>query len=218
MNQGLLVDTTGVAVTVPVCPPPVTVSDTVVLRDTLPEVPVRVTVATPNVAVLDAAKVAVTELPVVAVDGLKDTVTPLGNPVATKLTAPVKLVRLIATEVEPLAPRAAETAAAEPSVKSLVPVPVTVNETLVDFDSEPEVPVSVTVAATRVAVLEAVKVAVTVLPVVAPLGLNATVTPLGRPLALIVTAPVKFVRLIATEVEPLAPRATDSVPGDAATL
>ena len=33
---------------------------------------------------------------------------------------------------------------------------------------------------------------------VAPDGLNATVTPLGSPLALIVTAPVKLVRVMAT--------------------
>ncbi len=48
--------------------PAVTVSDTEVLRVTVPEVPVMVTVAAPSVAVLDAVNVAVTELPVVAVD------------------------------------------------------------------------------------------------------------------------------------------------------
>ena len=85
-------------------------------------------------------------------------------------------------------------------MKSLVTVPVTVSDTDVVRDSEPEVAVSVTVAVPSVAVLDAVNVAVTELPVVAADGLNATVTPAGSPLALIVTAPVKLVRLIAMVV------------------
>ena len=60
-------------------------------------------------------------------------------------------------------------------------------------------------------------VAVTELPVVAADGLNATVTPVGSPDALIVTAPVKLVRVMATVVAAVAPRATDNEPGDAAT-
>ena len=63
LNQGLLVATTGVAVSVPPGPVPVTVSATVVVRDVVPEVAVNVTVAAPSVAVLDAVNVAVTELP-----------------------------------------------------------------------------------------------------------------------------------------------------------
>ena len=50
------------------------------VRVSVPEVAVNVTVAAPSVAVLDAVNVAVTELPVVAVDGLNATVTPLGSP------------------------------------------------------------------------------------------------------------------------------------------
>jgi len=75
----------------------------------------------------------------------------------------------------------------------------------------------VTVAEPTVAVPEAVNVAVTELPVVAVEGLNATETPDGSPLALMVTAPVKLVRVMATVVGTLAPRVTDNVPGDAAT-
>ena len=59
---------------------PVTVSDTVVVRVSDPEVAVSVTVAAPSVAVPEAVNVAVTELPVVAVDGLNATVTPAGSP------------------------------------------------------------------------------------------------------------------------------------------
>jgi hypothetical protein len=196
---------------------PVTVSPTVVVRDNVPEVAVSVTVAAPSVAVLDAVKVAVTELPVVAADGLNATVTPLGNPLAANDTAPVKFVRLIATDVPALAPRATDTGPAEATVKSLVGVPVTVRPTVVERVSEPDVAVNVMVAAPSVAVAEALKVAVTELPVVAPEGLNATVTPDGNPEALIVTAPVKLVRLMAIVVGMLALRATDNVPGDAAT-
>ena len=50
---------------------PVTVSDTGVVRDSVPEVAVSVTVAAPSVAMLDAVNVAVTELPVVALDGIE---------------------------------------------------------------------------------------------------------------------------------------------------
>ena len=50
------------------------------VRVSEPEVAVSVTVAAPSVAVLDAVNVAVTELPVVAADGLNATVTPAGSP------------------------------------------------------------------------------------------------------------------------------------------
>jgi hypothetical protein len=187
-----------------------------VVRVMEPEVAVMVTVAAPSVAVLEAVNVAVTELPVVAVDGLNATVTPLGKPDALIDTAPVKLVRLMAMAALPLAPRATLKGAGVPSVKS--PVPVTVSDTDVVRMTAPEVAVSVIGAVPSVAVLEAVNVAVTELPVVAADGLNATVTPLGSPEALIWTAPVKLVRLMAIEVLPLAPRATDNDAGDGDTV
>ena len=114
LNHGLLVDTTGVAVSVPPVPPLVTVSATVVVRVVVPDVAVIVTVAAPSVAVLEAVNVAVTELPVVAVDGLKATVTPVGSPVALIVTAPVKLVRVMAIVDAPLAPRATDSEPGEP--------------------------------------------------------------------------------------------------------
>ena len=90
---------------------PVTVSDTEVVRDSVPEVAVNVTVAAPRVAVLDAVNVAVTELPVVAVDGLNATVTPAGQSLTRScVTAPVKLVRVMATVVAARARRAPPTA------------------------------------------------------------------------------------------------------------
>ena len=56
----------------------------------LPEVPVTVIVTVPVVAVLLA--VSVNELVLAVLTGLKDAVTPLGNPLADKLTLPLKPV------------------------------------------------------------------------------------------------------------------------------
>jgi len=72
----------------------------------VPLVPVTVTVAPPSVAVLDAASVNVELVPVFGVVGLNAAVTPLGKPVAAKLTPPVNPpVRAIFTVLIPLAPR-----------------------------------------------------------------------------------------------------------------
>jgi len=60
----------------------------VVAFDKLPDVPVIVTVTVPVAAVLLAVNV--NELVLVVLAGLKDTLTPLGNPVADKLTLPLK--------------------------------------------------------------------------------------------------------------------------------
>jgi hypothetical protein len=115
-----------------------------------------------------------------------------------------------------VAPRATEVAAPGPMVKSLPAV--TVSDTGVERVTEPEVPLRVTVAPPSVAVPDAVNVAVTEFPVVAVDGLNATVTPLGKPLAVKLTAPVKLVREMAIVVLAVPPRASDSDPGEAATV
>ncbi len=62
---------------------------TVAVSFSFPDVPVTVTVDVPPVAVLAAVSVRALEL--VALAGLKDAVTPLGRPDATRLTAPLKL-------------------------------------------------------------------------------------------------------------------------------
>ena len=64
-----------------------TVSESGVLADKLPEVPVMVTLAVPVVAVLDADRVSTLE-PVVEL-GLKDAVTPLGSPETESATLPL---------------------------------------------------------------------------------------------------------------------------------
>ena len=91
---------------------------------------------------------------------------------------------------------------------------------VVEWTSEPEVPVTVTVAVPVVAVPEAVSVRVDVtLPLaggVTGLGENAAVTPLGRPDALNVVAELKLLRLVMVIVlAPLLPCAMDSEEGDA---
>ena len=135
------------------------------------------------------------------------------------VTAPVKLVRVIAIVDAPLAPRATES---EPGDAAIVKVCVWTSFTVSDTDvvrvNVPEVAVSVTDAAPSVAVPDAVNVAVTELPVVAVDGLNATVTPAGSPVALMVTAPVKLVRAMATVVAALAPRVTDTAAGEGVTV
>jgi hypothetical protein len=74
----------------------------------------------------------------------------------------------------------------------------------------------VTVAAPVAAVLDAVSVRVELAPV-ADAGLKLAVTPLGNPLAVKATAPVKPPeRVMAIDEVPFEPRATESVPGDAA--
>ena len=69
-----------------------------------------------------------------------------------KLTAPVKLVRLMAMTELAVEPRVTEVALPGPTVKS--PVPVTVSDTEVVRDNVPDVAVKVTVAGPRVAVLD----------------------------------------------------------------
>ena len=65
-----------------------TVRETVVVFDKLPEAPVMVTVAVPVAAALLAVSVNV--LALVVLVGLKEAVTPLGRPEADKLTLPLK--------------------------------------------------------------------------------------------------------------------------------
>lgn len=71
------------------CGPGVIVSDTVVLCERFPDVPVMVIVNVPTVAVDEADKRSVLE--VVVGFGLKEAVTPVGIPDAVKLTLPEKL-------------------------------------------------------------------------------------------------------------------------------
>src|ERR1700749_2166480 len=150
-----------------------------------PEVPVTVTVTVPVVAVAEAVKVR-TEVAVpfgAGVTGFveKPAVTPLGKPLAARLTAELKLFWLVMMIVlVPLLPcLTVRDEGDAPMVKFGVPPAFTVSETVVVATRLPDVPVMVTVAVPVVAVALAVKL--NVLLVAVGLGLNAAVTPLGSP-------------------------------------
>jgi hypothetical protein len=212
LNHGLFVITTGVTVTPPVPPVlPVTFNETVVVRTSVPLVPVTVTVAAPNVAVLDAVKVSVLLLPVGEL-GLNAAVTPAGNPLALKVTPAVKLVRVMLIVLVTIAPRAIDTLpGVAVSVKFCAGLTVKVIDA-VTGGSVPLAPVTVTVAGPKVAVLEAVKVSVLLFPVV-DVGLKAAVTPVGNPLALNMTLPGKPARMMLIVLVAVAPRITGTLDG-----
>src|SRR4029077_4156693 len=139
--------------------------ETVVAFDKLPDVPVIVTVDVPAAAVLLAASVNV--LVLVVLMGLKDAVTPMGRPVADKLTLELKpFCGATVIVLVPLAPCAIVTLLGDAeSVKLGTGTAFTVRETVVAFDKLPDVPVIVTVDVPAAAVLLAASVNVLVLVV-----------------------------------------------------
>ena len=184
------------------------------VRLSVPPAQVTVTVAGPAVAVAEAARVRTVLLPVTEA-GAKVAVTPAGSPLALQVSAAVKLVRVTAMVLVPLAPRFTESVAGLAAMaKSCVVVP-----TVRAIDAvRPRVPpaqVTVTVAGPVVAVAEAASVRTVLLPVTEA-GAKVAVTPAGSPLALQVSAVVKLVRVTAMVLVPLAPRFTESVAGLAA--
>src|SRR5437667_304748 len=92
---------------------------------------------------------------------------------------------------------------------------VTVRETFVVWLTVPLVPVTVMVAAPKVAVLEAVSVRTLLVPVVVVVcGLKLAVTPVGNPLAVKATVLANpFKRVIVIVLVPLAPRFTVKLAG-----
>jgi hypothetical protein len=168
----------------------------------LPDVPATLIDALPGAAVLLAVKVNV--LLLVVLPGLKEAVTPLGNPEPDKLTLPLKpFCGATVMVLVPMAPcRIVNTAGSAESPN--VGVAVTVTDTFVVLVKVPELPVIVTFPVPAGAVLLAVKV--NVLVVVLLLGLNEAVTPLGRPEAVRLTLPLKpFCGVIVMVLVPLVP-------------
>jgi hypothetical protein len=191
-----------------------TVREIVVAFDKLPEVPVMVTVTVPVVAELLAVSVNV--LVLVAVLGLKDGVTPLGRPVADKLTLPLKpFCGVTVIVLVPLAPWAIVKLLGDAeSVKFGTGTAFTVRETVVAFDKLPDVPVTVIVTVPVVAVPLAVSVNVLVFVVL--VGLKVAVTPPGIPDADKLTLELKpFCGVTVMVLGPLAPCAIVTVLGDA---
>jgi hypothetical protein len=173
-----------------------------------------VTVTIPGVAVLLAINVNV--LALVALEGLKDAVTPLGRPVADRFTLPLKpFCGVTVTVLVPLAPCAIVTLLGDAErAKFGGATAVMVSEAVVAFDKPPDTPVMVTVVAPVAAVPLAVRVNVLVL--VAPLGLNDAVTPLGRLVADKLTLPLNpFCGVMVIVLVPLAPCEIVMLLGDA---
>lgn len=146
----------------------------------VPEVPAIVTVNAPWVAVLLAVSVSTLE---VAEDvGLNAAVTPLGSPVAVKVTLPVNppvSVTVIVSVTVPLCLRDTEDGEGV-RLKPAAVNALTVRAMVVFAVVLPEVPVMVTVTdPPTVAVLLAVNVST--VEVADEVGLNEAVTPLGRP-------------------------------------
>ncbi len=164
-----------------------TVRVNVVLLVKLAEVPVMVTTAVPIVAALPAASVKV--LVPVVLAGLKEAVTPVGNPEADRLTLPVNpFCGVIVTALAPLVPWRMLKVFGE-AERPKVCDEVTARETKTVFTRLPDLPVMVTVAVPTSAALLAESVSVLV-PLVL-VGLKEAVTPLGKPDADKLTVPEK---------------------------
>jgi hypothetical protein len=166
-----------------------TVREIVAAFDKLPEVPAIVSVNVPVVAVPLAVSVNVLVVDVLL--GLKDAVTPLGRPVAHKLTLSLKpFCGVTVIELLPLPPCGIVTLLGDAeSVKFATRAAFTVREIVVALDKLPEVPVMVTVTVPVAAALLAVNVKVLAVDVL--LGLKDAITPLGKPVADKLTFPLK---------------------------
>jgi hypothetical protein len=217
LNQGPLALITGVIVTPPV-PPPGSLTVKLIDVDLVRPPPVQVTVrdAAPIVAVLDAASVRILFVPVV-VGGVKDVVTPEGNPETLQATLAVNPpVRVMLMLLVPFAPRLIDRfGGEEESEKSGVGGEFTVRLIVVVRVRPPPVPVMLTVAGPGVAEPEAVKVRVLHVPVV-EVGEKLAVTPPGNPVVLKATLAVNPpVRVTVIFDVPFAPRLIVRLGGDA---
>jgi hypothetical protein len=150
------------------------------------EVPVTVTVVVPVAAVLAAENFTWLE-PLVGFVA-NTAVTPLGRPLAARVTLPLNPFAGVTVMVSAtLLPCVTEREAVVGAIVKLG-VTLTVRLMMVDAVSAPDFPVMVMVFVPVAAELPAVNV--TTLEPVAGFGANAAVTPLGRPLAARVTEPL----------------------------
>jgi hypothetical protein len=190
----------------------VTVRETVVTCDKLPDVPVMNTATVPSAAAPLAVSVSVLE--VVVLPGLNVAVTPLGRPEAERLTLLLKPFSGVTEMVlVPFVPWATLRLLGEAeSAKS--PVGFTVRITVALLLRLPEVPVMVTVKGPVAAVPVADRVKR--LEVVAGFVSKLALTPFGRPDAVKFTLPTNpFKGLMVMVVEPAAPCEKVNVAGDA---
>lgn len=181
----------------------------VVVWTSVPDVPVIVTVVVPTTTVEAAVKVRV--LVPVVLDGLKDAVTPLGNPDAVRLTLPVKpFTGVIVAVLAAVLPAVSPTLVAE-RLKFGIMIVRLIGAVLFTV---PETPVTVTVAVPAVAEAVATRVRVLVPAVLA--GLKLAVIPLGRPDTVRLTVLLNpFWGFTVRVLEPLLPGMIVSTLGDA---
>src|SRR4030095_3735514 len=185
-----------------------------VFAETLPLVPVTITVVNPSVAVADAVKVTVVLLLVVD-PGLKAALTPEGNPLAVKVMLPGNPNRMMLMTLVAVAPSVTDTLLGLGASVNGGSETTTFSVTVVVRVRPPPTPVIVTCVAGNTALAATVKVTVLLLPV-ADTGLNGAGTPLGKPLALSVIGPVKFVRERLIVEAAVLPWPTERLPGAAA--
>jgi hypothetical protein len=167
-------------------------------------------------AVRVAVTVAVTPVPVVEM-GLNPTLTPAGNAPTLKATDPANPpVRVMVMVVAPLLPWATvRLVGFADSEKSGTAVGFTVRVIATECESDPLVPVTVTLEVPVAAVPDTVRMRPALVPVVVT-GLNAALTPEGSPLALSATDPANPpVRAIVMVLEPLLPCVTIRLDGAA---
>ena len=159
----------------------------------------------------DALAEKLTLLVVLVVVGLKLAVTPLGRPVAARVTGALKFcaLRTLMVALGLLPPSTTLRVLDDEEMVKLGVGTVTVR--VVDAVSEPEVPVMVIECDPGAAVAPAVKD--TVLDEVLLVGLKLAVTPVGKPVAVNVTVPVKplAAATLILEVAALPPMGVDKV-------
>ncbi len=172
-----------------------TVNATVAEWLSVPDVPVKVTAALPATAVAPAVSVMFCTVPGVSASVAGFAVTPVGSPLMATETVPLKEFIAVARTLtgEPVAPATIVSDVGETvSEKSGGGgAAETVNATVAEWLSFPDVPVSVTVALPVAAVVPAVSVTVCAAPGVNERVAGLAVTPVGNPLMATATVPVK---------------------------
>ena len=153
----------------------------------IPETPVTVMVDVPNAA--EALAVMVNVLALAVLTGLKEAVTPVGNPDTVRLTLLLKPFCGLTWIALPLLEPCFKLMLLGEAESAKFGVPVTVRPMVVVWLTLPDTPVTVMVVAPVVA--EALAVRINVLAPVVLAGLKEAVTPLGKPETVRLTLPMK---------------------------
>jgi hypothetical protein len=189
---------------------------TEVLAVSVPEVPLIVTVTALVVTTAVPLAVSVSTCVPLTVPAANDAVTPVGNPVAARVTVPLNpLAPVTVIVLVPVLPWTTDRLVGKAESEKLGPA---VTETLTEVDavSVLEVPLIVTVTGLVVTVALPLAVSVrTCVPETVPAA-NDAVTPLGSPVAARVTVPLNpFAPVTVIVLVPVLPWATDTLVGKA---